>query len=98
VPLQLQQQILDHFVLRLDIHISHILEVAPFKIDDDNRVILLNQNILLTDIAMHNPQLVNRMERLDNIFGDGTVDVLCGDLMSLMSLDRDIEGLPEYVP
>jgi hypothetical protein len=47
---------------------------------------------------MHNPQLVNRMERLDNIFGDGTVDVLCGDLMSLMSLDRDIEGLPEYFP
>jgi len=97
VPLQLHQQILDHFVLQLDIHVSHILKVAPFKIDDDNRVILLNQYILLTNVAMHNPQLVNRVERLDNIFGDDTVDVLCGELMSLISLDRNIEGLPEYV-
>jgi hypothetical protein len=51
----------------------------------------------LTNVAMHNPQLVNRMEHLDNIFGDGTVDVLCGDLMSLISLDRNIEGIHECV-
>jgi hypothetical protein len=76
VPLQLHQQILDHFVLQLDIHISHILKLASFKIDDDNRVILLNQYILLTNVAVHNTQLVNRMERLDNIFGDGAFDVL----------------------
>jgi len=97
VALQLHQQILDNFVLQLDIHISHILKPAPFKIDDDNRVILLDQYILLTNVAVHNPQLVNRMERLDNIFGDGSVDVLCGDLTSLSLLDRNIEGVLECV-
>ena len=76
VALQLPLQILDHFVLQLDMHISHILKLASFKINDDNRVILLNQYILLTNVAVHNTQLVNRPERQDNVRGDGTVDVL----------------------
>jgi hypothetical protein len=51
----------------------------------------------LTNVAVHNTQLVNRPERQDNVRGDGTVDVLCRDLTSLISLDRNIEGIHECV-
>ena len=83
ITLQLDQQVLHDIILVLNVTRRNSLISADFKINDHDRFICLDHDILPANVSVDNSEFVNGIKRSRDVLNHRFVDILGGKLFSL---------------